>query len=188
MNFFDVFIPWVVFAVLAVWLGHVDWEKLKAPKYDPDPFWKSVVLLSHFDAETKKLPSFMDNVFIITGDLDFPAVGELGVIYIVQRDNTVWRWDGTDYMQVVTIPPILKPEDYTCPREEATHVVLDDHAYPRLHYCNSYANAMLCMEALKKKFFEHGDDEAYFVVTEIKTRYEYVPIPPEVGDHYVGPN
>lgn len=188
MSFFDVFIPWVVFAVLTVWLGHVDWSKFKTPKYDPDPFWQSVILLHHHEAEIKKLPSFIDDIFEHDNRADFPETGILGKIYIATCDNTVWRWTGLEYNQIVTTPPILDPEDYECPREEATHLVVDDRNYSRLYYCGSYTNAMLCLEALKKQAFEHGDDDSYFVVTEIKTRYECVPMSPEIGDHYVGPN
>jgi hypothetical protein len=53
---------------------------------------------------SSQLPSYVDDVleYATTGDL--PATGESGKIYVVTSENKVYRWTGSQYIEIVGSP------------------------------------------------------------------------------------
>ena len=49
---------------------------------------------------TNQLPSYVDDVLEYTNVASFPAVGETGKIYVDTTNNDIYRWSGTQYIQV----------------------------------------------------------------------------------------
>ena len=49
---------------------------------------------------TSQLPSYVDDVLEYTNVASFPAVGETGKIYVDTTNDDIYRWTGTQYIQV----------------------------------------------------------------------------------------
>lgn len=49
---------------------------------------------------TSQLPSYVDDVLEYTNVSSFPATGETGKIYVDTTNNDIYRWSGTQYIQV----------------------------------------------------------------------------------------
>lgn len=49
---------------------------------------------------TNQLPSYVDDVLEYTNVSSFPATGETGKIYVDTTNNDIYRWSGTQYIQV----------------------------------------------------------------------------------------
>lgn len=51
---------------------------------------------------TSQLPSFVDDIVEYAGVANFPTTGETGKIYVDTSANTIYRWGGSDYVQIPT--------------------------------------------------------------------------------------
>lgn len=53
---------------------------------------------------SNQLPSFVDDVLEYTNFGDLPATGEAGKMYVVTAQNKVYRWSGSQYIEIVGSP------------------------------------------------------------------------------------
>lgn len=51
-----------------------------------------------------QLPSYVDDVLEYAAIANFPATGEGGKMYVSTSDNKVYRWSGTQYIEIVASP------------------------------------------------------------------------------------
>jgi hypothetical protein len=52
----------------------------------------------------EQLPGFVDDVLEYTNVGDLPATGTSGTLYVVTSENKVYRWSGTQYIEIVGSP------------------------------------------------------------------------------------
>lgn len=125
------------------------------------------------------LPSFIDDVREYATFKDLPSAGSVGVIYYVSRSHQLYRWTGLQYAEMVGYPQ-ERPEDYTCPKEEATFLVLEDKLrYPRSFYCADFEKAWKCWELLTRGV-DVGMQESCVTISMIKLRTEIRALPEDV--------
>ena len=65
-----------------------------------DKIDKCVVLDNTGKIPAQYLPSFVDDVLEFPEVKDFPEIGESGKIYIAIKDNTTYRWSGSQYTPI----------------------------------------------------------------------------------------